>query len=52
MLTPCAELASSMYEIEVDKDKISSDPARMSILFKEMIQMCLWYVTLPLIRRS
>jgi len=31
-----------MYEIETGKDKIKSDPAKLSVLFKEMIQMCLW----------
>ena len=40
-----AELASSMHEIEIEKDKIKSDPAKLSVLFKEMIQMCLWYVS-------
>jgi len=43
-LTPGAELASSMHEIEIEKDKIKSDPVKLSVLFKEMIQMCLWYV--------
>ena len=43
-LTLRAELASSMYEIEVEKDKIAPDPAKLSVLFKQMIQMCLWYV--------
>ena len=36
-----------MHEIEVEKDKIRSDPAKLSVLFKEMIQMCLWYVAAP-----
>lgn len=51
MLIPPAELASSMHEIEIEKDGIISDPARLSVLFKEMIQMCLWCAP-PLIRRS
>lgn len=44
MFTFRAELASSIHEIEIEKDKIQSDPAKLSVLFKEMIQMCLWYV--------
>jgi len=38
------ELASSMHEIEIEKDKIKSDPDKLSVLFKEMVQMCLWCV--------
>ena len=44
LTTSRAELASSMHEIEIEKDKIKSDPAELSVLFKEMIQMCLWFV--------
>ena len=36
-----------MHEIEIEKDKIKSDPAKLSVLFKEMIHMCLWYVSAP-----
>ena len=46
-LTPHVELASSMHEIEIEKDKIISDPAKLSVLFREMVQMCLWYVSTP-----
>lgn len=45
MFTPPAELASSMYEIEVEKGKITSDSSKLSVLFEEMIQMCLWYLS-------
>ena len=34
-----------MHEIEIEKDGIKSDPAKLSVSFKEMIQMCLWYVS-------
>ena len=47
MLTSRVELALSMYEIETGKEKIKSDPTKLSVLFKEMIQMCLWYVFTP-----
>lgn len=41
-----------MHDIEIEKDTIGSDPAKLSVLLKEMIQMCLWYVSAPLpIRR-
>jgi len=36
-----------MHEIEIEKDKIKSDPAKLSVLLKEMTQMCLWYVPPP-----
>ncbi|KAF9648118.1 DUF89 domain-containing protein [Thelephora ganbajun] len=36
------QLASSMHEMEIEKDKIKSDPAKLSVLFKEMTQICLW----------
>jgi hypothetical protein len=45
MLTSRAELASTMHEIEVEKGNLISDPTKLSVLFKEMIQMCLWYVS-------
>jgi len=42
-----------MHEIETEKEKIQSDPTKLSVLFKEMIQMCLWYLSsLPLIGYS
>ena len=36
-----------MHEIEIEKDKIKSHPTKLSVLFKEMIQMCLWCVPSP-----
>lgn len=33
-----------MHEIEIGKDQIISDPEKLSVLFKEMVQMCLWCV--------
>lgn len=36
------QLATSMHELEAEKDLIASDPDKLSVLFKEMIQMCLW----------
>lgn len=33
-----------MHEIEVGKDAIDEDPEKLGILFREMIQMDLWYV--------
>ena len=37
-----------MHELEAEKQSLQSDPAKLAVLFKEMIQMCLWYVTLEL----
>ena len=42
VFTSRTELASSMHEIEIESDKIHSDPNKLSVLFREMIQMCLW----------
>ena len=32
-----------MHELERDKDTLTSDPDNLKVIFKEMIQMCLWY---------
>ncbi len=32
-----------MHELEGDKDSLASDPDNLKVIFKEMIQMCLWY---------
>lgn len=37
-----SELAKTMKELEVDHDMIQTDPSKLAVLFKEMIQMCLW----------
>lgn len=34
-----------MYELESTKNELDSDPSKIAVLFNEMIQMCLWYVT-------
>jgi hypothetical protein len=40
-----------MHEIEKEKDVYAADPAKLEVLFKEMIQICLWSVyTGPLSR--
>ena len=33
-----------MHELEGDKDSLTSNPDNLKVIFKEMIQMCLWYV--------
>ncbi|KAF7430965.1 hypothetical protein PC9H_006680 [Pleurotus ostreatus] len=35
------QLAKTMKELEVDHDMIQTDPSKLAVLFKEMIQMCL-----------
>jgi hypothetical protein len=37
-------LATTMHEIEKEKDAYAADPAKLEVLFKEMIQICLWSV--------
>ena len=32
-----------MHELEGDKDSLTSNPDNLKVIFKEMIQMCLWY---------
>ena len=32
-----------MHEMEIGKDAIDADPDKIGILFREMVQMCLWY---------
>ena len=36
------ELATTMHELEEDKETLASDPNNLKVIFKEMIQMCLW----------
>ncbi|KAI0717732.1 hypothetical protein C8T65DRAFT_640596 [Cerioporus squamosus] len=36
------QLATTMHELEGDKDSLASDPDNLKVIFKEMIQMCLW----------
>ena len=37
-----SELATTFHDIEAEKDALRSDPEKLAVLFKEMIQMCLW----------
>jgi hypothetical protein len=34
-----------MHELEIRKSALESDPEKLGVLFKEMIQICLWYVS-------
>ncbi|KIJ04814.1 hypothetical protein PAXINDRAFT_141704 [Paxillus involutus ATCC 200175] len=36
------QIATTMHELENEKDKLRSDPDKLLVLFREMIQMCLW----------
>lgn len=36
------QIATTMYELESEKDKLQGDPDKLEVLFREMIQMCLW----------
>ncbi|EMD35051.1 hypothetical protein CERSUDRAFT_116552 [Gelatoporia subvermispora B] len=36
------QLATTMHELEADKQKLASDADALNVIFKEMIQMCLW----------
>ncbi|KAJ6468966.1 DUF89 domain-containing protein [Mycena vulgaris] len=36
------QIATTMQEIQEERAKLESDPDKLGILFKEMIQMCLW----------
>nr|GAT53691.1 predicted protein [Mycena chlorophos] len=37
-----AQIAKSMHELKAEHAKVESDPSKLAVLFKEMIQMCLW----------
>ena len=37
-----------MHDLESEKDELIADPDKLLVIFREMIQMCLWYV-LPLL---
>jgi hypothetical protein len=43
IITDHAGLATTMHGVEKDKKAYKSDPQKLGILFKEMIQICLWY---------
>ncbi|KAF8630307.1 hypothetical protein AX15_003000 [Amanita polypyramis BW_CC] len=36
------QIATTMHEMEIGKDAIDADPDKIGILFREMVQMCLW----------
>lgn len=36
------QIATTMHELENEKVKLQGDPDKLEVLFKEMIQMCLW----------
>lgn len=40
------ELATTMHELEAEKSALISDPDKLIVIFREMIQMCLWYANL------
>lgn len=35
-------IATIMHELESEKDRLINDPDKLSVLLKEMVQMCLW----------
>jgi UDP-N-acetyl-D-mannosaminuronate dehydrogenase len=39
-----AEIATTMHELEEERAKLQSDSEKLGVLFKEMIQMCLWLI--------
>lgn len=41
-VTAIHQIATTMHELETEKDKLIDDPDKLSVLFKEMVQMCLW----------
>ncbi|KAH9893939.1 DUF89 domain-containing protein [Cubamyces lactineus] len=36
------QLATTMHELEADEHTLASNPDNLKVIFKEMIQMCLW----------
>ncbi|KAI0049733.1 DUF89 domain-containing protein [Auriscalpium vulgare] len=40
--TAIYQLATTMHDLEAEKDTLASDPDKLEVLFREMIQMCLW----------
>ncbi|OJT12344.1 Protein-glutamate O-methyltransferase [Trametes pubescens] len=37
-----AELATTMHELEKDKDSLAANPENLKVIFEEMVEMCLW----------
>ncbi|KAI0072176.1 DUF89 domain-containing protein [Panus rudis PR-1116 ss-1] len=40
--TAIYQLAKMMHELETDKQELKHDSEKLGVLFKEMVQMCLW----------
>ncbi|KAG6370737.1 hypothetical protein JVT61DRAFT_11124 [Boletus reticuloceps] len=40
--TAIYQIATSMHELEHEKERLRSNPDNLLLLFREMIQMCLW----------
>ncbi|PFH47770.1 hypothetical protein AMATHDRAFT_151339 [Amanita thiersii Skay4041] len=38
------QIATTVHEMESLKASLMTDPDKLSVLFREMLQMCLWYV--------
>ena len=38
------ELATTMHDLEAEKDALEADPDKLEVIFREMVQMCLWQV--------
>ncbi|KAG2003504.1 DUF89 domain-containing protein [Coprinopsis cinerea AmutBmut pab1-1] len=36
------KLATTVHELEKNKSELENDPSKIEVIFKEMIQMCLW----------
>jgi DNA-directed RNA polymerase subunit K/omega len=40
--TAIYQIAASVHELEREKERLRSNPDKLLVLFREMIQMCLW----------
>jgi len=40
--TAVHKLAATLAELESEKDIVANDPQKLEVLFREMLQMCLW----------
>src|SRR5882762_5046359 len=38
------EIATTIHEFDRQKTMLESNPDKLQVLFKEMVQMCLWWV--------
>jgi len=39
-----SEIANAMHELESEKSKFEGDPDKLEVVFREMIQISLWFV--------